>query len=159
MEAAVALSQYEIERGKPMPSFNHSVLQMRLGTLLSIHYNDQYELLSEVDLDLPNAKKPTVPDLSITPKRKVDWLNDVLQVKEPPLTVIEILSPMQNIESVKNKIFENYFAAGVKSAWLVVPSLQTISVYTPDSKIATFSSGAVHDPVIGVTLQLEDIFY
>ncbi len=159
MEAAVALSQYEIERDKPMPSFNHSVLQMRLGTFLSTHYNDKYELLSEVDLELPNAKKPTVPDLAIIPKKKVDWLNDVLRVKEPPLTVIEILSPMQNIEAVKNKIFDNYFAAGVKSAWLVVPSLQTISVYTPDGKMATYSNGAMQDPTIGVTLNMEEIFY
>lgn len=159
MEAAIALSQYELERDKPMPSLNHGILQARLAAEISKNYGKQYEVPSEVDLELPNAKKPTVPDLAIIPKKKVDWLNDVLRVKEPPLTVIEILSPMQNIETVKNKIFDNYFAAGVKSAWLVVPSLQTISVYTPDGKMSTYSNGAMQDPVIGVTLNLEEIFY
>ncbi len=142
-----------------MPNFNHGTPQANLIFLLLRDYRTRYRVLSEVDLKLDQAKRPTVPDISIFPRERMDWVNDVIKVKEPPLTVIEILSPMQDIEMVKNKIFENYFPAGVQSAWLVVPSLQTISVYTPNGKMVTFSVGAMHDPAIEVTLQLEEIFY
>ena len=41
----VVRSQYEIERGKPMPSKNHSMLQQRIGVELAVHYSDRYEHL------------------------------------------------------------------------------------------------------------------
>lgn len=31
---AAALSQYEIEHDKPVPGFNHRILQMRMGVVL-----------------------------------------------------------------------------------------------------------------------------
>lgn len=143
---SIGYNDYETERNKPMPSYNHSLLQIKLGALLFNKYADKYQFHSELELDLPNAERPTLPDICILPKQKIDWINDVLRVKEPPLTTIEILSPMQNIDTLKNKIFQQYFPAGVKSAWLVVPSLKTVSVYTPDGNIHSFSSGQLLDP-------------
>lgn len=159
MEAAAAFSSYEIERDKPMPSYNHSLIQLKLGAILINHYGDVFQFHSELDLELPNAKKPILPDICIFPKRKVDWMNDILRVKEPPLTTIEILSPMQNIEEIKNKIFDNYFPAGVKSAWLVIPSIQTITIYTPDTLLHSFSSGSLNDPATGIQLRLDELFH
>jgi len=152
-------TDYETERNKPMPSYNHSLLQLKLGALLINKYSDKYQFHSELDLDLPNAQRPTVPDVCIYPKKQTDWVNDILRVKESPITTIEILSPMQNIEEVKNKIFNNYFPAGVKSAWLVIPSIQTISIYTPDGHISTFASGPILDATNGISLELNEVFY
>lgn len=151
-------TDYETERDKPMPSYNHSLLQLKLGAALINAYSDKFQFHSELELDLPNAQRPSIPDICIYPKKPLDWVNDLLKMKEPPLTTIEILSPMQNIEEIKNKIFINYFPAGVKSAWLVIPSIQTISIYSPDGKVDTFAAGTIHDPSNGIALNLESIF-
>jgi Uma2 family endonuclease len=155
---AIELNDYETERNKPMPSFNHSLLQIKLGALLFNQYGDKYQFHSELELDLPNSDRPTLPDICILPKQKIDWVNDIIRVKEPPLTTIEILSPMQNIETLKNKIYQQYFPAGVKSAWLVVPSLKTVSIYSPDGEVHSFSAGTLHDPTNGISIGLDNIF-
>jgi len=81
-----------------------------------------------------------------------------MKVKEPPLTTIEILSPMQRLEEVKNKILDNYFPAGVKSAWLIIPTARTVSVYTSDEKFVTYASGKISDSVTGITLHIDEVF-
>lgn len=64
--ASKTLSQYEIERNKPIPNRIHTVLQMSLGFLLQLKYGKKYQFASEVSL----ATNPgTTPDISIFPKR------------------------------------------------------------------------------------------
>ncbi len=47
MEAVQALSDYELERGKPMPSTNHAFVQVpMIGVLL--HYAGEFSILSEL---------------------------------------------------------------------------------------------------------------
>lgn len=150
-------TDYEIERNKPMPSRNHGIIQARLIAALINHFLDRYELISEVDVAPPGVK-PSVPDISIYPKKEVDLLEDEIKMTEPPITAIEILSPKQGIDDVKNKIFDIYFAAGVKSAWLIVPTLRSVHIFTPDRKYVTYTSGSLHDPVTGITLALDEFF-
>ncbi len=159
MEATAALSLYEIERDKPMPSLNHGIIQIRLGTALQNHYGKQYEIAAEVELKLPKAIKPTIPDLCIFPKMQLKLSHDILKVETPPITTIEILSPKQPIEDVKEKILNNYFPAGVKSAWLVIPTTRTVSIYTPDEKFVSFANGTLTDPATGISLEIDEIFY
>jgi hypothetical protein len=40
MTTTAALSQYEIERNKPMPSFNHGSVQANLIYLIKLEYNN-----------------------------------------------------------------------------------------------------------------------
>ena len=148
---------YETERNKPMPSLNHGALQMQLGASLFLKYANQFKIVSEVKLALPSVK-PAVPDISIFPKMPVDWLNDEIQVTEPPLTVIEILSPKQSIDDIKNKIFDIYFPGGVKSAWLVIPTVQSIHIFSPDRTFKTYTSGKLIDPVTGIELDMDKVF-
>jgi hypothetical protein len=54
-------SEYEIQRGRPMPSRNHGILQSRLIIYLSNHYSDLYEAISEVSLELNDWE--ATPDL------------------------------------------------------------------------------------------------
>ncbi|MEO1259870.1 MAG: Uma2 family endonuclease [Bacteroidota bacterium] len=151
-------SDYETQRDKPMPSYNHSILQLKIGTLLYNYYGKEFTLGSETDLDLPNASRPTVPDISIFEKRKPSLSNDTLKVKEPPLTTIEILSPKQDLENVKDKIFNNYFPAGIKSAWVVVPTTRTVTIYTPDEKFVTYATGKFTDGATGIALDIDEVF-
>ncbi|GAB3779275.1 hypothetical protein GCM10028818_29570 [Spirosoma horti] len=92
MEAVVeqsALTDYEMERGKPMPSFNHDVIQARISQQLLNGYENQFTIGSEVTLQSPNP--PTVPDLSIFPTQPPNWTKDEIKVARIPLTVVEIL--------------------------------------------------------------------
>jgi len=41
-----AISEYERERGKPMPSLNHGTVQMRLGSELLRRYGNEYSVIS-----------------------------------------------------------------------------------------------------------------
>jgi Uma2 family endonuclease len=45
---------------------------------------------------------------------------------DPPLTVVEILSPNQGMEELISKA-DAYFEAGVKSCWIVQPLLEAIA--------------------------------
>ena len=48
MEAVLNKSTYEIERGKPMPSKNHGIIQSNLSGLFYVNYRKQYRFMSEV---------------------------------------------------------------------------------------------------------------
>ncbi|MEM6963475.1 MAG: Uma2 family endonuclease [Bacteroidota bacterium] len=149
--------EYEIERNKPMPSRNHSIIQSRLNIALGKKYDDRYEFMTEVNLTLPNVK-PSVPDISIFPKVEIDLLQDEIRVTEPPITTIEILSPKQALDDLKDKIFDIYFPASVQSSWIVVPTFRTVYIFTPNKKYQTFNSGTLNDPATGITLELDDFF-
>ena len=144
-----------------MSSFNHSELQSHLSFLLRLSYRNQYSIFTELDFDFASGKMR--PDLAIMPKRKADWLEDQIIVQEVPLTTIEILSPCdgppeQSLNSLTERIYKKHFPAGVKTVWLVVPTVQTISILLPNRQQLTFSQGQITDPVTGIQLNLNDIF-
>ena len=139
-----------------MSSFNHSDLQTRLGFLLMLAYRHEYSILTELDFNFASGK--TRPDLCIMPKRKANWLADEIIVQDVPLTTIEILSPEQSLNSLTERIYKKHFPAGVKTVWLVVPTVQTVSILLPNRKQVNFASGIVVDPVTNIQLDLGEIF-
>lgn len=147
-------TEYELERGKPMPSKNHSRLENRLGIALS--KNEQYETFIELSLDLQAGK--ATPDLCLFEPEESDWLNDEIKVTKPPLLTIEILSPTQSIDELKDKIFDIYFPSGVKSCWIVVPTLKMIAVFLPTKEVRNYIGGIVKDPVLGIEVDIKEIF-
>lgn len=151
----VTRSQYEIERGKPMPSKNHSKLQQRIGVELAIRHGAQYEVYSELSLDIPNP--PYVPDLCIFPVELSNWREDEVKVSDVPLTVIEIVSPSQTDTELTKKS-KSYFASGVKSYWLVQPVLRTIFVLLPDGNELVFHNEILTDPTNGISVDLMNVF-
>ncbi len=155
MEAVQALSEYEAERGKPMPSLNHSAVQTFLIIGFS-RYVEKYSILSELSLELDGT--PFVPDISIYPRLSVDWQHDHVKQTDPPLTVVEILSPTQSLDSLIEKA-DAYFAAGVKSCWIVQPVVESIVVLEPGKKPEVHAGGEVTDPPTGITVQVEEIFH
>ncbi len=156
MEAALEYSVDDELQDEKMSSFNHSELQSRLAFLLMSAYRHEYSILTELDFEFASGK--TRPDLCIMPKRKVDWLADEIIVQEVPLTTIEILSPEQSLNSLTDRIYKKHFPAGVKTVWLVVSTVQTVSILLPDRKQMNFAQGVITDPVTNIQLNLSEIF-
>lgn len=154
-KAATPMSDYELERGKPMPSKNHGKIQARLISALFNRVGAQYDVASEVTLDLP--EKSATPDLIILPKSPDDWQNDEIKLKTTPITTIEILSPSQRLSELEEKVL-HYQQAGAKSCWIVIPSLRTVAVYAPNEPPRVFSDGDIKDGALGVSLSLQEIF-
>ena len=151
------LSTYEIERGKPMPSKNHGFIQSRLSMIIGYRYLNTYNLYSELDIIMPE-KPDSVPDVCIYPKSEIDFSEDVIGMKEMPLTTIEILSPTQRENELVAKA-KRYFAAGVKSCWIVLPIFKVIVVYSSPTKRQVFTEDmTLIDEVTGIELNLADIF-
>ncbi len=144
---------YEEERKKPMPSLNHSLAQANL--VVEFAKSGRFQVLSELALEL--AGRRYTPDLSIYARRPVDWQNDVVRETTPPLTTVEIFSPQQGSLEVMEKV-EHYLANGVKTCWVVVPPLRTITIYVPGQRPKTFSEGVAIDPVTGLKADVGEVF-
>ncbi|MCP4663508.1 MAG: Uma2 family endonuclease, partial [bacterium] len=101
--------------------------------------------------------RPLVPDISIYPKLTIDWRHDEIKKTDPPLLVIEILSPKQSLDDVVRKA-DAYFEGGVQSCWIVQPVLESIAVLLPGEKPKIFSTAELTDPPSGIVVKLEEIF-
>jgi Uma2 family endonuclease len=147
------LSDYELERGKPMPSFIHGITQASILVALSRH--NAFTVGSEITLDL---KPKATPDILIFKKRQVNFQRDEKRVSEMPLTVIEILSGTQGMDDFDEKL-QRYFDAGIQSVWLVQPFIKTIAVFLPNQEPQVFTKNdELHDPVTNISIKLDEIF-
>ncbi|MFN0034075.1 MAG: Uma2 family endonuclease [Saprospiraceae bacterium] len=156
MTATLALSEYEIERGKPMPDKNHAFVQARLLMKIQSKNEERYTVLPEINLDLPIRER--VPDLAIYPPMAFTPDENEVRMREVPLGVIEILSAKQDLTEMMIKRSE-YFGAGVKSYWLALPALRTIYVFYPSDEYDIYSGKDIlKDKVLGIELDLAEIF-
>jgi len=148
------VSDYEQERGKPMPSKLHSVVQTNLiGRFLS--YRPELQVLSELTLRL--GERDLTPDLCVYRDLEIDFARDETRVMEPPLLAVEIASPTQGIQALVDKA-QFLLAHGVESAWVVQPQLRTVTVFVPDAEPKTYSDGVVTDPATDVEVEVASIF-
>ncbi|HMQ47142.1 MAG TPA: Uma2 family endonuclease [Saprospiraceae bacterium] len=139
-----------------MPNRIHGYIQSDLIFILRTKYNEQFDFPSEVTLDTDPA---STPDILIYPRtQKLDRKETQAKEKVMPLTTIEILSPSQSLEYLADKVWEVYFPAGVKSAWIVVPAFKAIYVLLPDGQNLYFSEGLLEDPAIGISLEVKPVF-
>ena len=147
---------YETERNKPMPNKLHSHLQFQIGFQLKANYDDQFSFYPELSLD---TNPGSTPDLCIYPKEKKIVKREVTARESVmPLTTIEIISPSQSFDAMTNKIRDIYFEKGVKSAWLVLPSINAVHVFIPNQKSLYFDGGVLEDPTTGIRIDLDKIF-
>ena len=151
------LSDYEIKRNKPLPDLIHAFLQPQLLFKLHLHLRDAFSVFPELDLLMPE-KPIAVPDIAIYPKMKVDFSKDMLIMEEMPLTTIEILTPPQSEDDMISRS-ERYFAAGVKSCWIVLPIPKIIIVYSSPTQRQVFTEDmTLIDKITDIELPLSDIF-
>ena len=151
----VALSDYEIERNKPMPNIIHGTVQSKLNALFDRAYSEKFIFPNELGL---NTMPPSTPDICLYPKKKLDYKNVQAKESEPPLTTIEILSPSQSLNELMHKAWDLYFPLGVKSAWIVVPEFKAIHIMLPGDENYYFSTGLLTDPATGIELPLRPVF-
>jgi Uma2 family endonuclease len=144
---------YEEERGKPMPSFNHGAIQMNLG--VEFAKNLSFRTVSELTLDING--KPYTPDLSVYARAPINLRHDISRATEPPLLVVEILSPQQGAQVVMDKV-DVYFAFGVKSCWVVSPPMHSIQILSADGGETVLNNGVATDPATGLTADLAAVF-
>ena len=85
------------------------------------------------------------------------WRHDVPRDPDPPLMVVEILSPQQSTQAVMDKV-DVYFGFGVKSCWIVWPTTHSIQMLTADGRETVLSSGTATDLVTGLTADLAAVF-
>ena len=150
-------TEYEKERGKPMPNLSHSVLELRLAVAFSAAHTDHYLVAPELTLEFADGLTLT-PDLAVLPKRLIKWGREPARCREVPLLVVEIVSPSQGYQTVVEKV-DAYFARGVQSVWEVNPALEIIAVHQPGSEAPQiFQQGEVKDPVTKLSVRLEELF-
>lgn len=148
-------TDYETERNKPMPSFNHGSIQANLIIELAA-FREKYRAVSELSLELSDW--PSVPDVSLYPWKKLDTRHDQIKVSEPPLCVMEILSPTQSLTDLLVKA-RNYFKHGVQSCWLVLPELDNVYVFSSPDEYEIFKTGeTLLDPKMGIELKVDKVF-
>ncbi|WP_310393282.1 Uma2 family endonuclease [Hymenobacter sp.] len=153
---APEISDYELERGKPMPSLKHALIQGNLIHFLRMELGTEYLVLPELSLALDAQK--AVPDVSVFLRSAIDATVEQIAVAQVPRTVIEILSPTQVIAELLEKA-GRYFAAGVQSYWLVVPELRAVAVYSTPTKYRYFYNGdTLADPTTGASLVVSQLF-
>ena len=162
MEAVIEQpSEYELEPqrrtvGKPMPNLSHGLIQANIVFELKVHYRLDYRIASEVSLDT----KPdgTTPDVVVYPNAAPIPEPEPAKRADAPLTCIEIQSPLQgNEEMVANT--HSYFQFGVKSCWVVLPSLRAVMVFDrPSHYVFFYEDDTLRDPATGFALPLASIF-
>ncbi len=154
MDPVTERSDYEQERGKPLPSRNHGYLQATItGAILE--YRDQFTPFGELTLQLGDLR--VTPDVCVYPKMRLNFQEDEARMTEPPLLAVEIVSPTQSTQDVVDKI-NDMLDAGVESCWLVQPAMETVTIYTADAKPHTVSSGTVEDPATDIAVEISAIF-
>jgi len=152
-----------------MPSKKHSLAQTNLTILFG--NDERFTPFVELSLDATaidlsqfdlKAKDELVPDISVYLEPPLDQ-EDVLAVDEMRVTkipdlAIEVLSPKQAITDLLAKI-KAYFALGVRSCWLVMPSVEVINIYSQGEK-QTFDMNdtEVLDKVLDVHLPIAKVF-
>ncbi len=154
MQTQEALTDYERERGKPMPSKFHSLIQKKLILALA-RYEPPYVVFSELSLELDGIRY--TPDLSVYRREDVDFAREEIRMTRPPLLTVEIESPTQPTQALVDKV-EALLGHGVRSCWLVQPALETVTVFTEGMEKKTITEGAVADPVTEIEVALEDVF-
>lgn len=144
---------YEEERGKPMPSKNHGIIQANLIVEFAKHR--EFRVISELTLEV-NGQSYT-PDLCVYRREPADFQHDVVRRLDPPLLTVEIVSPSQGYGVIISKV-DAYFQHGVGSCWMIFPPSQNITVLTPGNPPLNFASGLATDPATGVTADLAAVF-
>jgi len=157
-----------------MSSQNHSLIQARLAAWLTL--DDRFNAATELSLDISQvdlaqfklkSERDLRPDVCVYYARDFDIIDpaehrDNIKVSQMPLLAVEILSPMlQGTEDIFAK-FRAYFTLGIKSCWLVDPTLQTITVCasprTTELNVYKVTDQEVIDNVVDIHLPLSKIF-
>ncbi len=153
---AAATSDYQTERGKPMPNLTHGAIQQNIGYELQNTLGRQFRIASEVALN--TAPAGSTPDLVVYPRQKLNFLTEPAKRDDAPILTVEIQSPSQSTDEMVEKTYR-YFEFGVQSCWIVVPSVRGVFVYQRNGLYEYFHHDEVlTDTVLEIQISLSKIF-
>lgn len=156
MSIALQTSTYELERGKPMPSKNHGIVQGNIYFELRKKYGEQYSPITEPSLDIQGKER--IPDVALFQQLEYTPGADEVRISEIPLLAVEILSPKQHLSELLLKAIP-YFEQGIRSYWLVLPDLKTVYVFSAANEYEVFAkTDILKDETLSLALNLKDIF-
>ncbi len=130
----------------------HSAVQVNL--VYELRQLTKYRIYTELSVVIDGVEYK--PDVCAYPYRELDRKHDIVKMEELPVLAIEVVSPMQVLQKVVEKI-DVYVAAGIQSCWMVVPYPTTVTVYTAGEEYI-FVDGNVLDAAIDLELPLAQIF-
>ena len=130
----------------------HSAVQVNL--VYELRRLTEYRIYTELSIVIDGVEYK--PDVCAYPYRELDKKHDIVKMEELPVLAIEIVSPMQVVQKVVEKM-DVYVAAGIPSCWMVVPYPTTVTVYNSETE-HIFIDGDVHDAASHIELPLAHIF-
>jgi Uma2 family endonuclease len=162
------------EENRDMPSKKHSRAQTNLTVLFG--NDNRFSTFVELSLDATSidlsqfglkAKDELIPDVcvyieSFDEEYDDELDDDEVRVKKMPDLAIEVLSPRQAISDLLCKI-KAYFSLGVKSCWLVMPSIRVIKLYSQTgaeivTKTVGMENGEICDDIMDIRFPIEKVF-
>jgi Uma2 family endonuclease len=162
--------RYEIIDGvkveMPPMSAHSSVLGARLARLLGNFGVDHGlgeaypEILFKLPLDRDRNRRPDVAFVPYSRWTKDRPIPDVNAWNVLPDLCVEVVSPTDRAEEVREKLDE-YFQAGVRLVWVVYPRLQVVDVFNSPTEAQVRRRADELDgaPVLpGFRLKLADLF-
>jgi Uma2 family endonuclease len=167
MNEVINLEDEQPDEEKEMGSFNHSLTQGNLISLL--HDDERFTTLVELSLDASQielsqfglkVKEELKPDVCVyTDPPEVEPPDDLIKTTQMPDLAIEILSPSQTVSELIGKL-KAYFALSVKSCWLVIPATESITVFSHPNRYKTFGTDATEiiDEVMDIHLPIQKVF-
>lgn len=163
------LTEFDYKEFPKVGSLNHSIVQTQIATLLA--RDERFRVLVELSLDTSQfdlslfglkTKDEMIPDVCLYPNTvKFNPVGDIFKMPTMPLLIIEVVSPSQGLDDIVKK-FKAYFAFGIKSCWLVTPTIQVVTVYSQLDNFKTFDTqheNEVIDKVLDIHLPLPQIFF
>ena len=137
---------------RPLGEFEHSFLQLFIGTLFINNRSDWGVLaLSEQRVQI-GPTKFLVPDICVlragTPREKI--------LTHPPLIVIEILSPEDTMRRVRTKAAQ-YLDFGVEHVWVIDP-YEREAYRGTKAGLMLISSGEFTVPGTPIVIHLAGLF-
>jgi len=158
------------DEANKMGSIIHSGTQANLTGLLLNHEN--LSVFTELSLDISQHdfskyrlkanKDELKPDvcayIGTPPMPDEEFEDDLLTVSQMPELAIEVLSPSQSVSYLVRKI-KAYFALGIKSCWLVMPSLDEVRVFSQPRFYKTFcvNDREIVDEVMNIHLPIHKV--
>jgi len=143
----------------------HGVIGIRLGWRLG-QYVEQNDLgvVCAAETGFVLEREPDTvrtPDVSFISKDKIPETGIPEKYWNiPPELAVEVLSPSECMSDVLDKVNE-YFQAGTKIVWVIVPKTETVIVYRPDGSVKRLTKDDEvdgEDVVTGFRCPINEIF-
>lgn len=158
--------EYELVNGqweaKEMAGLKHGETIMRLGARLQL-FIEEKELgkLYSPDTTFTIGSNQRLPDLAFVTAARLPPEEEQYGIGQfAPDLVVEVVSPNDFWEKVEAKIAD-YFAAGVREAWVVSLNLRKVNVYHSSTQVTILTEAEeLTNPALlpGFSCRVRDIF-